>query len=800
MAIQTIDLSGRYQIAGVNADSITLVTPGLLNPAWNYNDLKGAGSTGYAQNISLIRNGTGQAVDLGGTYTIAAVTPSKVIFADAEEVNQDWGFLALFPQVRTRLLSSYAAKVTDNWIGPFVVEAADTAILIANFIAQQGLFKDNGKKQEAETVTIVLEATPVDQNDNPNGAPQIFTTSLSGTKKGRDQRAVTMVCELNTRGRQSVRARRSTATDYIYKGTVVDEVKWQDLYGASAVDASDFGNVTTVRSRTYATEGALNVRNRKLNMLATRLIPTRIAGTNFTAPMATTNAADIFTAICRDPQIGGRTLAELDLDSIYDAVAEAVEYFGSPDAGTFSHTFDDDNMSFEETAFAVAQAVFAVPFRQGSVIKMLFERATEDSVLLFNHRNKVPGSETRTVRFGPVDDNDGIEYSYTAPEDDAPVTMYIPADRSAKKPRAVQGFGVRSHEQAYWHAQRAYNKLVHQHTAAEFTALQEAAVVVRNERVLVADNTRPDTQDGEVLAQAGLELHLSQDVEFLPGKPYTLFLQLSDGSVEAIPVVAGSAADRVVIARAPRLPLVLEEESYARTTYQLVPDSEARSSAFLITEKDAQDNFTYAIQAVNYSPMYYANDQMLVWLNFVGQYLDGSAWLNDGMAVGASIVANDATRGAVHQGGGAGDRINLPAFTAPASYTKAAWVRRNSLAGGGSILSSASTTHERVAFSAAGVTASHNAGSASVVAPWPGAANEWHHVAVTYDAANTQMAVFIDGEPVAAANRAQRALAPVAAVGFNGGDGLAGRVDDLRLLHRALAPSEVRALFRATRL
>lgn len=798
MAYRTINLDGTYEVAASTKNSITLVSPALVNPSWLYVDLNGSGSTGYDQNITLTEAGSSQAVDLSGTYVVAAVTPTQITLTNPQAVKADWASLNLFAGNATRALSAYVANTSaSNWIGPFIVEAADTAVLIANFIAQQGLFKDNGKKQIAFPVTIELEATPVDSNELAIGPAQVFSTTLPGNATGRDTRAISLVCQLTQPGRQSVRARRTTNADYVFEGTVVDEVKWQDLYGASAVDAADFGDVTTVRSRTYATEGALSAKERKLNMVVTRKIPTRIAGTNFTAPAPSSSAADIFTAVCRDPFIGGRQLEELDLDSIYSAVAGAVAYFGSPDAGEFGFTFDDDNLSFEETASIIAQAAFSTAYRQGSLIRLLLERSTEDSTLLFNHRNKVPGSETRTVRFGPLDNNDGVELSYTAPEDGAPVTIYIPADKSAKKPRAVAAYGIRSHQQAYWQAWRAYNKLRYQHITTEFTALQEAAVVIRNERVLVADNTRPDTQDGEVTKQTGLEITLSQEVDISSGS-HSIFLQLHDGTVESMPISAGSAANRVILARAPLLPLALEDELYARTVYQIVGDNAPGQSAFLIATKEGQDNFNYRIQAINYSGMYYANDQLLVWLNFANGYLDGSPWLADAVPVGGSAIITDATRGKVHAGGTAADIVNLAQFGQHASYTKAFWARRVSVFGGGSVLSSTST-YERVAFSSTGLSVFH--GVAGVAAAWPGGADEWHHVAATYDADVSELTLYIDGEQVAAATAVpQRQLGFLHAVGFNGGDGFPGRLGDVRLVSRALGPDEVRALYRATKL
>jgi hypothetical protein len=148
--------------------------------------------------------------------------------------------------------------------------------------------------------------------------------------------------------------------------------------------------------------------------------------------LAATNAADdILVAVSTDPHIGNRPLSELDVDNIYGTVDEVRDYFGHPRAAEFCYTFDADNLSFEETAQTIANAAFCVAYRRGNIIKLNFEKATEDSTLLFNHRNKLPGSEIRTVRFGNLNNYDGVSLSYVSPEDDAIVTYYLPENRSA---------------------------------------------------------------------------------------------------------------------------------------------------------------------------------------------------------------------------------------------------------------------------------------------------------------------------------------------------------------------------------
>ncbi len=154
------------------------------------------------------------------------------------------------------------------------------------------------------------------------------------------------------------------------------------------------------------------------------------------------------------------------------------------------------------------------PYRRGSVLRLFFERATDDSVLLFNHRNKLPGSEKR-----------------------------------------IESIGVRNTNQATLLVDRAYNKLRYQTTTSQATCLPEADLLVLRERVLWADNTRAGSMDGYVKGVQGLELHLSQELPWEDEATYTLFLQGKDRVVESIPVTRGQSARHAVLAHAPHVPV-----------------------------------------------------------------------------------------------------------------------------------------------------------------------------------------------------------------------------------------------------
>lgn len=607
--INAINLDGTYVISGKTTSVLTLSSPENINTDWNliagnFTDDK----TDYKV-CGLVVTAGQTTIDLSGTYTILSVSASTIVLSNPAAINSDWNTLANFASGETDYISPILETSGSKWVGPFTLDKSDLENIFCNFVALNGLYKDDGKKQIRFDVTVEIELTPINLSNVPTGSPVVFQGTVQGSAKTKSTRAITIKADPNFTGRCQIRARRVTNSDLQFEGSVIDEIKWRDCYSMTPVSENHFGNVTTVHSVTYATAGALAVKDRKLNMLVTRKIPERVSGSTFTTTNFATNRVDeIISAICLDPYIGNRNVAEIDFDSIYDTVSAIETYFGIEKAVEFCYTFDSDNLSFEETISAIASAVYCNAYRRGNVIKLNFEKETPDSTLLFNHRNKLPGTETRTVRFGNQDDNDGVEYEYVDPEDDSIVTFYLPYDKSAVNPKKIESLGVRNKAQAHFHAWRIWNKIRFQNIATEFEATQEADLLVLSDRILNADNTRPGIQDGQVEEQDGLELTLSQNIDFSKYESYSIFIQHYDGTVESISVNEGSLPNKVILATAPKAPLAIEDGLYAKASYLIVGNGETSVSSFLVTEKSPQTNFTSQVRAVNYDDRYYAND------------------------------------------------------------------------------------------------------------------------------------------------------------------------------------------------
>jgi hypothetical protein len=627
-----INLSGYYllQARDETLQTLTVRSPELIRPACT--SLTSSTPVDGSFLSFVIWHYLQPEVDFSGTYDVSSATSTVLTLTDPEADNPTaWYWRNALRANLTDTISTYfgatdnvilgAAAVNDNWVGPFTVNLKQMENFVVNIVATQGMYRDNGTTQTSTDVDVQVELTPVNAAGAPIGPSQTFTETVVGSATTKSERAVTVTSSvaLDEVSRYKVRVRRTTPKDLGYTGQIVDEVKWADLYGLEYFVGSHFGDVTTLRTMTTATTGALNIKSRKLTARSTRRV--KAIKDDFTLDTVRTPSkrfCDILAHVCMDPYIGNRDVTDLDLQNFLETDEALVDYFGTDVVQQFSHTFDKSNLSFEETVSAVAEAVFCSAYREGPVIRTFFEKLTTSSSILFNHRNKIPKSESRTYQFGVDGDIDGVEVEYVLPEDGSIQTYYIPVDRSALKPKKFTLAGVADPLQAYFHAWREWNKIRYRRCLTEFRATQEAEHLLVNSRILVADNTRAKVQDGEIRAKAGLDLTTSQPVKF-DGGPYYIFLQHTDGTVQSIRCYPGSDEYHVTLDSEPSAALSLDPDNYALTTYLIVKSSDVWPAVFLVQERETESTMVSKVTAVNYDDRYYDNDQ-----DYVNEVVDAN--------------------------------------------------------------------------------------------------------------------------------------------------------------------------------
>lgn len=612
-----VDLVGNYTVDSVTATTITLVDPELVNADWDKLIDYASDETEYK--IATISNsGSSQEINLSGTFTILSVSSTEIVLSNPEAINADYLKLIDFPGSATPYAATNLSTDGVVWVGWFDIplEAIAGNTILLNVVASQGVYGINKSgEQYARTETVTAEIRPIDKDGTVTGATEYAYGSLTGSATEKKQIAISIEYTPSFSGRAQVRMRRTSPTDLDPKRQAIDELKWDSCYGLSPVLVDHFGNVTTVFTRTYATQSATAQKERRLNCLVTREVPTW-NGSTFDAPTAQTDAAAIICAIAMDEYIGNRSMEELNVTQIYTETEALRDYFGFEESTDFCYTFDDDNISFEETVTTISEAVFSTAYRVGNIVHLYGEKINDTPMLLFNHRNKVPGSETRTVTFGNTNDYDGVELTYVSSDDDAQVTIYLPDDQSSRNPKKLDTVGIRNEQQAMLHANRTFNKIRYQNTTTQFEAMEEAEYLINKNLILVSDNTRTDVIDGEIKEQIGLILRLSQPFVPTGGVDYTIYIQLPSGAIDAIPITAGADNWHVVLDHAPSEALSIGPDRWVVALYQIVGNNEPRANAFILGEKEPSGNRNFNLTAINYDERYYQNDQDFMLIKF----------------------------------------------------------------------------------------------------------------------------------------------------------------------------------------
>lgn len=568
-------VAGTYIVTSVTSNTIGLDVTGVANWA-------------YATTVSPSFPEILWIPSIGGLPIIEGST--------VRTVNPGFGYVS-YKQTAT------IRNPTRSRVGPFVVSDPDVDVFRYNIVALNGLYRDDGTVYPI-TVDMELTIERLDSGGAPTGDVTNYILTLTGSQ--RDTVAKTFDVNTPYAGSQTRhQIRRTTDRPSTDGQNVSDEIKWRDFFTFRDDVPEQFGDITTAYVRIRATDSALRVKERVANARVVRLIP-ELGRDWDTTLYPLKDFASIASAIARDPRIGRLPASAFDHEVWALERDRLIAYFGDATLAECAHTFDDTNITFEESIQLAASACFCQAYRQGSVVRVLADLPQAQSTALYCHRNKHPGSDKRSRRFTTEKRQDGVELSYKSRATDAMETYTLGIDgivpTSAKE---IEVQGIRTLKQAVIHARRRVNRLKYQRVTVEFDALSEARLLVPTSRIDVVNNTLHGTMDGEVTGQDGLVLKVSQPVEMGAGE-HSVILTRNDGGVESIPVVAASGRELTLS----RLPSETVYAGYlkARTRFAFGPDAVGPAMAIRVESVQPDSLDKIRVQGVNYSDGYFEGD------------------------------------------------------------------------------------------------------------------------------------------------------------------------------------------------
>lgn len=721
-------------------------------------------------------------LNLSGTYDILTVSPTELVLSNPAAVNPDWNDLQFFPSGRSADTEATISRSDAGWIGPFILDEEHLTDIYLNLQAPQGLYKDDGKNQIKVDVTVELEATPLTAAFGPSGPAQTFTATVFGSAVNQDMTGATLRAVPTIGGRQSVRIRRVTPTDKEFSGAVVDKVFTESLY-AGYPGPDNFGNMTTIQLSVRATNGAVAVKERKFNCKAIRKI-SKWDGASYSEELtASTDAAEIIIAVARDPYIGRLDDDEIDPDSILTAAAEVKEYLDEIPA-EFNYTFDSMDLTFDDTVTIIANAAFSKPGRPLGKLTIMPDLAVSQAKVLFNHRNIIPESYAKTVRFGKSREADGVETFYKSLENGEEQRQVMPESVTPYNPSRVELPGIKRPEQVISLLGRAYNKLFYSNQTVEFESGGEAVNLFPGDKILVSRQESPVIIEGELRDVNGNILTLSQPCTLDPEENYIVFLQNPAGLVESVPVISQISEQVISIAAPLGFDLELANVGGINTTYKIVKEIETSNDLYVISSTERESFFKTKITAIKYDPRLYIVES---------NKLKISTTPEDFGYFRYNILINNATfDGGFYQGSDSSSYLLPQSFIFSSAYTKMVEVYIPDYTEA-DLFSSFVSTDERLFVSSLGdIVARHSGAGASVSAPIP-ALNTWFKIVVTYE--DPVMKIYINGELISVNNSVlQRNLNSGIIGSYNGGNGFVGRIRNIRYFTRALSKDEIRVI------
>ena len=545
---------------------------------------------------------------LSGDYVVTSVS-SVEIRVDISGNNSQWLLLGsttwpleAFDDATIGPADTYTKSLTD-WV---TIDRIKPERLVANISADNGMYKDSGKRSKQSTsVTAELQYQLIGDDGVPYGP--VYTQQGTVTGRSAAFTGVSIIATLPSPSAVRVRARRVTDLDLDFSGQVVDEIKYVNLYGQVLDNTPHYGNRTTIHTARRQTPRASAVKQPQIKLIVTEKVQKYIGGGVFdTAWTNNTQAVQSLIRLMRDPVVGGLDLTSANMDQLLAVQEEVETYFGTPLAGQFCYTFDNYQTTAQDIITTIAEAIFCTSYRNGKNIMLDFERPRIGPEMVFTHRSKTPDAEKWTRQFSDRDAFDSVKYSYIDPNTNIKETITIPEDGGVKTD-TYDSKGVRNYQQAYWHAWRRYQKNTLNKVSVEFTATEEGIFAVPGRPISVVKGSRVAPYDGYVVAVNGLELTLSQPVSFDDGDDHSVILKKRDGSVQSVAVTPGTSDRKVIMQSAPQ-EAIYTGNSALKTEFSFGSEQRHNAQMMLVSTVDPGSDRTTKITAYNYHPDYYLYD------------------------------------------------------------------------------------------------------------------------------------------------------------------------------------------------
>lgn len=277
-----------------------------------------------------------------------------------------------------------------------------------------------------------------------------------------------------------------------------------------------FDNDTIVNVSVRATEAPTGARERKYNLLATRMVISydRVSKqVDYTLrPSRSFADAVLHTWLIT----AGESEKNIDIDGLY-------RIFDSlPDErlGYFDYTFDDEDISLGQRIETICNAARVTAYYDNAVLTFSREQSSEFPMTTFN-RSNITGNDMKiSYDMSMPSGYDGIELEYVEPVRNKKDYIRFRVDENgiteglSRTPNKIVLQGCRNRYQALDRALLEANRLIHQRTSISLTTLADGGNVYPSDMVLIADTYDSNQQAGYITKRKGEAFTTSEKIKF----------------------------------------------------------------------------------------------------------------------------------------------------------------------------------------------------------------------------------------------------------------------------------------------
>lgn len=477
-------------------------------------------------------------------------------------------------------------EYTSEYVGVPNGEQTDTYEIDINFPNGLGEIKDSSEVG-TRSVTIELQRRNLDTNN-------IVTTFYTYTDNTLDHIGITETISLSTPGRWAFRMRRANAE--ATSPSIRDVCQWSGLKSKLSAP-STYPDWTTMAVRLRSGDRIGAQSENKINVIATRKLPTLNPGGTWSAPVAT---RDISAFVRHIATTVGYVDADLDIEELLE-----LHNLWTARGDTFNHVFSETTVKQAlNTVLQAGMAEFTVsdglitPTREG--VRTIFEQS-------YSPRN-MTSDLSRTFTGRRHDDNDGVEIEYTQDGTWTKETVICALPSSARlKLRREKLDGVTNKTQAWRIGMRRAREIMYRRWEYSFQTISDALNSNYNSYVGLFDEIPTYSQSALLIDHAGDVFVASEKLKWLEGETHLFAFRREDGTLAGPWTATRGSNDFEIVATVtepvPSLTLMREP-----THIYFGPSSTWVFPAIVKSISPSGGFTNIQVSAVNYDARIYADD------------------------------------------------------------------------------------------------------------------------------------------------------------------------------------------------